>query len=402
MAKFPALEQAQGELTAARKALKEVFDEAGSDYDMSRVKSISGDNTAKVEWIKEQNSKIEKMAQKVKDLQDIAGIAANQHSNDGSYDVPGGASVKSVGGEFLKALKAGGNKHAAHHVDIETKDVFERTDGWSPESTRSGRLELYPVEPAVQVTNFLPSTTINTAAYKYMREDVFVNAAAETGEGQIYPEADLSLSEASVSVEKVAVWIPVTDEQLEDEPAARSYIDMRLQWMLQKRLDYQIINGDGTAPNLSGTLDQQNIRNVVNANTNQPIIDSLGDLFLEINVNGLAEPNVAFTTPQEMDLIRKAKTADGQYLWAHPSTNGPQTVWGVPLHPVLNVLPAGTRAVTGDYAHYSLLGIKRGIDMQVTNTHSTFFVEGKQAIRADMRCVVVHFRPAAFGSLTTE
>src|SRR5690606_15340387 len=104
MSKIPALEQAQGELTAARKAPKEVFDDAGSDHDMSRVKSISGDNTAKVEWIKEQNSKIEKMAQKVKDLQDIAGIAENQHSNDGAHDVPGGgSSVKSVGGAFLKA-----------------------------------------------------------------------------------------------------------------------------------------------------------------------------------------------------------------------------------------------------------------------------------------------------------
>lgn len=399
---FPALKQARGELAAARKALKEVFDEAGPDFDMSRVKSIHGDAAQKVEWIRDQNSKIEKMSQEVKRYEEVYGIAQNVQGDHDPHVDGGQPSVKSAGGAFLKALKAGGNKHATHHIDIETKDVFERTDGWSPESTRSGRLELYPTEPAVQVTNFLPSTTINTAAYKYMREDAFSNAAAETGEGQIYPEADLSLSEASVNVEKIAVWIPVTDEQLEDEPAARSYIDMRLQWMLQKRLDYQIINGNGTAPNLSGTLDQVGIRNVVNANTNQPIIDSLGDLFLEINVNGYAEPNVAFTTPQEMDLIRKAKTADGQYLWAHPSQSGPQTVWGVPLHPVLNVLPAGTRAVTGDYAHYSLLGIKRGIDMQVTNTHSTFFVEGKQAIRADMRCVVVHFRPAAFGSLTTS
>jgi hypothetical protein len=398
---FPALKQAQGELEHARKELRAVFTEAGPDYDMSQVKTIHGDAKDKVDWIRAQNDKIEKLAEKVKNLRDVSEIAGRE---GGQREIGDGAlpGVKSVGASFLKSLKAKG-RGGVHHVDIETKDVFERTDGWSPESTRSGRLELQPLAPAVQVTDFLPTTTINQAAYKYMREDAFSNVAAETGEGNIFPEADLSLSEASVNVEKIAVWIPATDEQLEDEPAARAYIDMRLQWMLQQRLDYQILNGNGSAPNLLGTLNVGSINDVVNANTNQPIIDSLGELFLEIQTVGFAEPNVAFVTPTEMDLIRKAKTADGQYLWAHPSQSGPTTVWGVPLKPLLGtMLPAGTRAVAGDYAHYSLLGIKRGIDMQVTNTHSTFFVEGKQAIRADMRAVVVHFRPSAFGTVTTS
>lgn len=396
---FPALEEAQNKLTAARKSLKGVFDEAGSSMDLDQVKSIHGDRTAKLEWIRTKNSEITSLAEEVKNYREVAD-AANNLREDGGHEDYRPSGVKSVGAEFLKSYRQGG-KGTLHSVDVETKDLFERTDGWGPESTRSGRVELQPVAPDVQVTDFLPHATINQASYKYMLESTFSVAATEIAEGATFPEADLALTEQSLPVEKVAVWIPVTDEQLEDEPAARAYIDMRLRYMLARRLDTQLINGNGTSPNLSGTLDQSGINNVVNATTSQPLIDSLGTLFLAINENGFTEPNVAFVTPTELDLIRKSKTADGQYLWAHPSTQGPATVWGVPLKALFGVLPAGTRAVAGDYAHYSLLAVKRGIDMQVTNSHSTHFIEGKQAIRADMRCVVVHFRPKAFGSITT-
>jgi len=40
------------------------------------------------------------------------------------------------------------------------------------------------------------------------------------------------------------------------------------------------------------------------------------------------------------------------------------------------------------------------MDIQVTNSHSTFFIEGKQAIRADIRVVMIVFRPEAFSTIT--
>jgi HK97 family phage major capsid protein len=73
-------------------------------------------------------------------------------------------------------------------------------------------------------------------------------------------------------------------------------------------------------------------------------------------------------------------------------------LWGVPVVQTM-ASPANT-LVTGDYANYAFLGIRRGLDMQITNSHSTHFIEGKQAIRVDMRAVMVHVRPKAFGTLT--
>jgi hypothetical protein len=46
------------------------------------------------------------------------------------------------------------------------------------------------------------------------------------------------------------------------------------------------------------------------------------------------------------------------------------------------------------------LAVRRGIDVQVSNSHSTFFAEGKLALRADVRCALIHYRPKAFAQVT--
>jgi HK97 family phage major capsid protein len=57
-------------------------------------------------------------------------------------------------------------------------------------------------------------------------------------------------------------------------------------------------------------------------------------------------------------------------------------------------------ALVGDVANYCALRVKKGITLSVSNSHSTFFLEGKQAIRAEIRAALVVYRPAAFVTIT--
>ena len=98
---FPALEEAQGKLTAARKSLKSVFDEAGKELDLDRIKSVNGDRTEKLEWIRTKNAEIEGLATEVKGLREVA-AAADALDNGGQEDFSPRSSVKAVGGEFFK------------------------------------------------------------------------------------------------------------------------------------------------------------------------------------------------------------------------------------------------------------------------------------------------------------
>lgn len=417
---FPALKQAQEKLDEKRKGLAGVLSEAGPDYDMAKVKSITGDSTAKVEEIRKMNEEIVDCKKKVDDLLVVARAAAEAQEGDAGREGGDGAKDKDreperkggrgrvhLGEAFamsqaFKGYKPGSGMGPSAHLDISLKTLMETPVGWDPEDLRTGRVELTPTRPSVHVATYFPSTTTTMSAVVYMEETTYTNAAAETAEANqadsqgAYPESALALTERQEPVRKIATFLPVTDEQFEDEPRAQGYVQNRLPFMIQQRLDSQLLVGNGTAPNLRGT------ENVVGIQTQalgtDPVPDAIYKCARKIRDNGFAEPSVVFIAPAKWEAVRLLKTADGQYIWGHPSMVGPFTIWGIPV--VETTAVTSTKAVLGDYANFAELAMKRGIDVQVSNSHSDYFVKGKLAIRADMRCAALHYRPKAFGTVT--
>jgi len=403
--KFPALEEAQGKLDAARKALFAVMDEAKTSspgtYDMDKVKSISGDKNEKLAWIQAKNAELTELKKEV-DRQQALASAANsmeeygQKGDNSEVEHKGsGPSTKSLG-ELFTGSAAFKSKGSRASLDVDLKTLFQRPAGWTPESTRSGLVTLKPMVPAPSVIDHLPTIPVSQAAYKYMEETTYTNAAAETSEGATFGEAALALTERSQTVEKITVWLPMTDEQLEDEPGARAYVEARLENMIRQRLDVQLLAGDGSTPNLLGTVNKVGIQ--TQAKGADSLIDASYKLFTSIRTDGFAEPNVAFVRPTYWQEVALLKTADGVYIYSNPASGVPSVLWGVPVVQTM-AAPSGV-LVAGDYANYGFFGVKRGIDVQVTNSHSTDFINGKQAIRMDMRGVMVHVRPKAFGTVT--
>lgn len=408
--KFPALEEAQGKLDHARKALFTAMDEAKTSspgvYDMDQIKSVSGSKSEKLAWIQAKNAElidlkaeVEKQ-QAVKSAAEMASNYSPEQKGDGSeVEHKGSApSTKSLG-ELFTGSAAFKSKGARASFDVDLKTLFQRPAGWTPESTRSGLVTLKPMVPAPSVLDHLTSIPVSQAAYKYMEETTYTNAAAETAEGSAFGEAALALTERSQTVEKVTVWLPMTDEQLEDEPGARAYVEARLENMIRQRLDLQVLAGDGSTPNLLGTVNKSGIQTAaVSGSTGAHLIDDTYGLFTTIRTDGFAEPSVVFLRPTYWGKVALLKTADGQYIYSNPAAPVASVLWGVPVVQTM-AAPSGT-LVTGDYSNYAFFGVKRGIDVQVTNSHDTHFTSGKQAIRMDMRGVMVHVRPKAFGTLT--
>lgn len=400
---FPALRDAQAKLNAARKRQADIFAEAGPELDLTKVKCISGSTEDKVKAIQTGEAEMADLKKEVEALRDVARAAANakgyQVEKDGDRH-----EVKVERKTFeqhiasaLPALKDYGRGRKTFIEGIELKTLFERTAGWDPFDARDSRVELTPLRPAVHVVNFIPSGTISQSDYKYMEETTHTATnTVETAEGGTYGEAAFALTERSKPVEKVAAWVPVTDEQLEDEAAAGPYLRNRLTQQIQRRLDSQVLVGNGTTPNLLGTESVSGIQ--TQAKGTDSIPDAFRKLLTKFEDDGFCEASVAFIAPSKWQDVVLERTADGLYVWGHPSTVGPQTMWGVPV--VSTTAHTSTKIVAGDYATYSMLFLRRGMDIQVTNAHSDFFIKGKQAIRADIRCVVVHFRPKAFGTVT--
>ncbi len=418
------LHEKREELAAKQAALKAVFDEAGPDRDFSKVKSIDGDTAAKVERVNAMNTELEAVYASVKSLEDAEAAAANTRrveeylgSKAGSVPAPTGgtpeSAAKSLGEMFVdsaafKNYQRGMGIGPVADLDISAhlgvggvsagtaiKTLMSTSAGWAPQAIRSGRLVESAQRP-VQVLDIIPSAPTTQNAYVYMEETTFTNNAAEVAEGGPYGEAALAMTERSDAVRKIAVFLPITDEQLEDVAGAQAYVNNRLSFMLQQRLDAQVLVGDGTAPNLSGILDRSGLQ--TQAKGADPVPDAVYKAMVKVRVTGRANPSAVIMHSNDWRDIRLLRTADGIYIWGSPSEAGPASIWGLPVV-TSEALTEGTGLV-GDFANFCGLHIKRNIGVQISNSHDDYFVNGKQAVRADMRAAFAVYRPAAFCEVT--
>jgi HK97 family phage major capsid protein len=407
---FPALKDKEGALTAKRAEMSDIFKQAGQEMDLTQVKSIKGTTVDKSAHIRKLNDEITALGKEVDDLRvvakaaeraKVAELGGGEHGDgaaEDDYERPGRPRQKSIGELFTESDAFTGKKGAigpSATLDINLKTLMTTSAGWAPEVFRMDRI-VEDAQRPIQVVDLIPQVQTTQSAVEYMEESTFTNAAAEVAEGGPFPEAALAFTQQSSPVRKVAVWLPVTDEQLEDVPQIQGYINNRLPFMIRQRLDAQIISGNGTAPNLRGIQAVVGIQ--TQAKGTDPTPDAIYKAIVKVETVGQATANLVAMHPNDWQDIRLLRTADGLYIWGNPSDSGPERIWG--LRVVRAQALTENTALVGDFQNFCQLAVRRGIDVQVSNSHDTYFVNGKQAIRADMRVALVVFRPEAFATVT--
>lgn len=301
--------------------------------------------------------------------------------------------TKSIGEAFVASGAAHpqtkGKSGPAVEVPVDVKTLLTTT-GWVPDTRREAARVPIASRP-LSVLDLIPTTGTDSDPVPYMEETTYTNTASETAEGGLYPEAALAYTERSSKAGKVTVWLPVTDETLEDEDGLPAWLDQRLGFMVRQRLEAQILVGNGTAPNLRGIL------NVVGIQTQAKGTDStataLRKAITKVRTPGEAVPDLQILNPTDGEELDLAGSADpvtpyvaGGDVWKIPRTES-------------TALTLGTGLV-GDFANFTALRVKRSLTIKVSNSHSTMFVEGKQAIRADLRAAFIVYRPPAFVTVT--
>lgn len=406
----PELKKLRGEIEAKRKTLKTVFDEAGPERDMDSVKSLDGDSTAKVEAIGNMNAEINDLCTKAAPMEEEESVLTKAsrevealsesegHPGHPTKGRDGRPQTKGWGELFIESEAGHGKKGKAVEIEeIDTKTLFQTSAGWEPESVSSGRLVLSAQRPP-QVADALPNGSTTQAAVVYYQETTFTNNADTVKEGGEYPEAALKVTRKTSDVQKIATFIPVTDEQLEDVPQAQSYVENRLPLMLRQKMDTEIISGEGEEAELLGFLHQEGLLSQAKG-AEENIPDAVFKGMTKVRVEGQALPSALMIHPNDWQEVRLEKTKDGIYIWGSPSEAGPERIWGVPVIQA-QALTEGT-ALVGDFVTYSELVFRRGIELKVSDSHSDYFVKGKQAIRADVRAALCVYRTTAFCEITS-
>jgi HK97 family phage major capsid protein len=391
------LVEKQQALDAARKEAAEFYaandtDKIAADSDLldkskqhSRKMADLHDEVAKL-------AEIEAAKQSAGETRESAGRTSKSEQPTAKGDFDADAAWEQS--EGLAALKSQGSKFRGtiELVNYPTFKTLLQLSTLTPQADRRPLVSMALDETTVGDL-VLPGTT-DSNVVSYYEETTVTNAAATVAEGDAKPESALAFTERTETVRKIATWIPATSEFLEDNAGIRSYIEGRLRFFVEREEEDQLLNGNGTAPNISGILDRA-IQTVSSTND----IDAIYRAITEVRVDGLAEPTALVIHPLSWANIRLAKDKDDRYYGDGPF--GPlqaDRLWGLPVR-VTPLIAEGT-ALVGAFRPHAQIFRKGGIRVVASTEHSTYFTENKVAILAEERLAFAVYRPSAFCSVT--
>jgi HK97 family phage major capsid protein len=254
------------------------------------------------------------------------------------------------------------------------------------------------------VADLLMQGTTTSATVRYLQETTNTNAAAATDEGAAKPESVITFTQIDEPVRKVATFLPVSDEMLEDMAQIRSYLDSRLRLFVQQAEEAQLLSGSGTAPNIRGLLNRTGIQAGNGAGASV-----LGDAFFQaitnIQINALVDPDAIIVNPANWEAMRLAKDTAGQYLGGGPMIgaygNGIQAsrvYWGLPV--VVTGAIAANTALVGAFGSMAQVFYRNSLTVDVSNGYQDYFQKNLTAIRAEQRLALAVYRPQAFHAIT--
>lgn len=254
------------------------------------------------------------------------------------------------------------------------------------------------------IESLLNSTTTNSNAVEFTKENVFTNNAAETAEGVSKPESSLTWSLVNMPISTVAHWIKISRQVAMDNTLLAAYVNNRMRYGVQRKVESQLCVGDGVAPNISGIFDTGNFtaHGYVNADLGATLkkLVLLRKVIADCWVAGYpAEAillNPADFATIEIELLT---TAAGQVRVAVDQA-GVMRLWGVPV--IQSVGVAADTFAVGAFSQAYTLYNREGVVVEMSESDSDNFTKNLITVRAERRLALATEVPGAIraGDLT--
>lgn len=258
------------------------------------------------------------------------------------------------------------------------------------------------------IADLLAQGTTESSALTYVIEAAFQDLTATVAEKGTKPQLDLTLARRQDNVAKIANVAKVTDEMFQDASQFEAYLSNRMVFGVKRAEEAQLLNGNGTSPNLQGILNRTGLATTVTTAAGLTAVKAMEGIFNQITAlraTSFVEPDAIVIHPTDWQTIRLGKDSQGQYYAGGPFTgaygNGGYTnvadIWGVKA--VITTAIAQGTVLVGGFQESGQVFRRQGITLEMTNSNVDDFVNNLITLRAEERLALAVYRPAGFGKV---
>lgn len=300
---------------------------------------------------------------------------------------------------------------AAATIDEGAMGTFVGGGGMA--GTLATRLELPGIVPLrfqpLYVADLFAQGTTDAPAVTYVVESAFNDNTAAVAEKGQKPQLDLTLARRQDNVSKIANISKVTDEMVQDVPQFQAYLTNRMIFGVKRAEETQVLNGNGTSPNLQGVLNRTGLAAPIATSaslTAAKAVNGIFNMITALRATSFVEPDAIVMNPTDWQTIRLGTDANGQYYAGGPFTgaygNGGfanvEAIWGKRV--VVTTAISQGKVLVGGFAECGQVFRRTGITVEMTNSNVNDFEYNLITLRAEERLALAIYRPSGFGVLT--
>lgn len=308
----------------------------------------------------------------------------------------------SLGEQFVKSAAYKGIQTAGaqpfNRVSLEVKNTVTNAVANTFSERRPGLVE--GAFRVFTIEDLLTSIPTSSNAIDWVRENVFTNNAAEVAEGTQLPQTSITFTNATMPVQNVGHFIKVSRQLAMDNAAMAAFINRRMVYGVDLRVETQLIGGNGTNPNLSGLTNAGNftahgytaasLTAAQLSPTNR--FDLIGKMIGDCALADY-QADVVILNTADWWTMRLAKDGQGRYLLGDPSLPGVPMLFGRPVV-ASNAMLVG-KVWVGSLAQAATLHNREGVTVDLSDSDENNFQLQLVTVRATRRLALTVEKPAA-------
>ena len=292
--------------------------------------------------------------------------------------------------QFAMELKTVGDMSLSNITDLAAANV-QMLPGIIPAAPRK-----------LHIRSLLPTGVMTTSAIHYLQETGSEGSVAAWADNSgSKSQIDYDLTEEVAPSEFIAGYLRITRKALDDISAMRSYLQSRLLEQYLDAEDNQLLNGNGTSPNLGGLITNADAYSGFRTIQVEKLIDSIA----QIDGNNHSA-NGILLSPEQYYALLLTKGTTNDYtlpgLGTVTSVNGQMFISGVPVFK--STAMSDANYLVGDWAKGAQLYVRENPIVRFFEEDGTNVRENKITVRVEGRVALPIYYTDAFvtGSLNAN